>query len=196
MSAGYRWNEFGKLRAEGLHGGIALGVGIERMVTGIKSPPDSPRGVRARLHYLDSPAGREAMLHAGITTNPRTVAAWTAGTRMPNQANRSRLDAAYWTLRRRNVAPSLKRRLATGRAGGGTRVEIDPVDQSRVSPRHRRSITQRDLTIRPRHWDTAVDAWLDEDDEALRNLWDEEITPGIGSQYDSYRYVSSVGWAF
>lgn len=163
------------------------------MVTGIRSSPDSHRGVRARLNYLTSPAGQEAMRQAGITATPRTMNAWQSGTRMPNRANRARLDSAYWDLRRRNVAASLKHRLASA---GGTRVEIDPVDQSRVHIKHRRALNTRHLTIRPHHWNTAVDAWLEDDEQALDDLWDNEITPDLGTDYDAYTYVSSVGWAY
>lgn len=193
MADGSRWRNFGWYNARGISGGDALGVGIERMVTGIRSGPDSPRGVRARASYLNTPAGREAMREARITATPRTTAAWQAGTRMPTKANRARLDSAYWTLRRRNVAADLKRRLFAG--GRGTRVEIDPADQSRVPPKHRRDLATRHLTVRPRHWDRAVDAWLNDDHRALKDLWDNEITPGLGSDYDAYTYVSSAGWA-
>ena len=78
--------------------------------------------------------------------------------------------------------------------GRGTRVEIDPVDQSKVHPKHRRALNTRHLTVRPHHWDTAVDAWLDDNHHALNDLWDNEITPGLGTDYDAYSYVSSVGW--
>jgi hypothetical protein len=193
MADGSRWRDFGRYRAQGISGGDALGYGIERMVTGIRSAPDSLRGVRARANYLSTAAGREAMREAGITATPRTVAAWQAGTRLPTRANRARLDSAYWTLRRRNVAADLKRRLYNG--GRGTRVEIDPADQSQVHLKHRRALNTRHLTIRPHHWDTAVDAWLHDDDRALKDLWDNEITPDLGTDYDAYTYVSSVGWA-
>ena len=187
-----RWRDFGLYGADGMSGGDALGVGIERMVTGIQTSPDSERGVHARLRYLTaSTAGYGAMERAGIDVNTRTLAAWLAEERMPNRANRVRLDSAYWDLRRHNVAVDLKRRLGSR---GGTRVEIDPVDQSGVARKHRRDLTVRHHTIRARHWHTAVDAWLADDAEALRTLWDE-ITPGLGSDYDSYSYVSSIGWA-
>ena len=194
MADGSRWRDFGRYRAQGISGGDALGYGIERMVTGIRSSPDTPRGVRARANYLNTEAGREAMREAGITATPRTLAAWQAGTRIPTKANRARLDSAYWTLRRRNVAADLKRRLSN--AGRGTRVEIDPVDQSNVHPKHRRDLTTRHLTIRPHYWGRAVNAWLNDDHRALSSLWDFDITPGLGSDFDAYSYVSSVGWGF
>ncbi len=187
-----RWHDFGQYNAHGVPGGQALGAGIEHMVTGISSSPDSDRGVAARLRYLTaSPAGYAAMEYAGITVTRRTLYAWLAEERSPSPANRARLDAAYWDLRRHNVAADLKRRLATR---GGTRIEIDPVDQTAVAPRHRRDIAVRRLTVRPRHWGTAVDAWLTDDDEGLDAIWDE-IIHDLGSDYDSYSYVSSVGWS-
>jgi hypothetical protein len=189
MAGDYRWHNLRHYRAEGIHGGDALGYGIERMVTGIRSSPDTRRGIRARLNYLGTPAGQQAMLQAGITATPRTMDAWQTGKRLPNHANRARLDSAYWDLRRRNVAADLKRRLH------GTRVEIDPVDQSQVQIKHRRALNVRHLTIRPRHWDAAVDAWLTDDDRALKDLWANEIILDLGTDYDAFTYVSSVGWA-
>jgi hypothetical protein len=186
-----RWHDFGQYNARGVTGAYALGVGIERMVTGISSSPDSDRGVAARLRYLTaSAAGYAAMERAGIGVTRRTLYAWLAEERSPSPANRAKLDDAYWDLRRHNVAPDLKRRLT---ARGGTRIEIDPVDQSAVAPRHRRDLSVRRLTVRPRHWVAAVDAWLADDEEALDAVWDE-IIRDLGSEYDSYSYVSSVGW--
>ncbi|MFE7343404.1 hypothetical protein [Streptomyces griseus] len=53
--------------------------------------------------------------------------AWLAEERTPSRANLARLDAAYWDLRRRNVAADLKYRLNNN--GRGTRAEVSPVDQ-------------------------------------------------------------------
>jgi hypothetical protein len=186
-----RWGNLGQYQARGIPGGHALATGVEDMVTGIASPPDSERGIAARLRYLTaSPAGYAAMERAGLTVTPRTLYAWLAEERTPSPANRAALDTAYWDLRRHNLAADLKRRLA---ARGGTRIEIDPVDQRAVDPRHRRDIQLRRTTVRPRLWDAAVDAWLTGDQEALDEVWDE-IIHDLGSEYDSYTYISSVGW--
>ncbi|MFR9673691.1 transcriptional regulator [Streptomyces sp. TR02-1] len=186
-----RWMNLGQYNARGVRGADALGAGIENMVTGIHSPANTDRGIAARLRYLTaSTAGYAAMERAGVTVTPRTLFAWLAEERMPNAANRRRLDAAYWDLRRHNVAADLKRRLAVR---GGTRVEIDPVDQTAVDRRHRRDLATRRLTVRPRHWNAAVDAWLADDDEALDAVWDDVIHD-LGSDYDSYSYISSLGW--
>ncbi|WP_030639215.1 hypothetical protein [Streptomyces rimosus] len=56
-----------------------------------------------------------------------------------------------------------------------------------------RYLTAR-LSVRPRVWDAAVDAWLADDAEALDRIWDDLITD-LGSDYDAYSNVSSVGWA-
>ncbi|MFF2813127.1 hypothetical protein ACFVT2_39375 [Streptomyces sp. NPDC058000] len=79
-------------------------------------------------------------------------------------------------------------------ARGGTRIEINPVDQTHVEARHQRDLNTRPLTVRPRYWDAAVDAWLADDAEALDRVWDDLI-PDLGSDYDAYSNVSSVGWA-
>ncbi|PJF01973.1 transcriptional regulator [Streptomyces carminius] len=186
-----RWMRLGLYGADGIPGADALGAGIERMVTGITSPPDTQRGVAARLRYLTtSPAGYAAMDRAGLAVTARTLYAWLAEERLPTPANRRKLDDAYWDLRRRNVAADLKRRL---KAGGGTRIEIDPADQTRVPAPHRRDVQVRRLTVRPRIWEAAVDAWLADDHETLDTIWDDLIHD-LGSDYDAYSYVSSVGW--
>ncbi|MER5974532.1 transcriptional regulator [Streptomyces sp. NPDC002055] len=188
-----RWRDLGAYRARGLPGWAALAEGLDRMVTGIESPVDSERGLAARLRYLTaSDAGYEAMDRAGIHVRPRTLIAWLAEERTPTRANLARLDAAYWDLRRRNVLADLKRRLTN--RGRGTRIEIDPVDQSQVDRRHQRDLERRDINVRGSIWDRAVDAWSAGDREELDAIWDE-IIQGLGTDWDGYTYVSSVGWA-
>lgn len=185
-----RWQNFGFYGARGVPGWIALGREMDRQVTGIKSPVTTPRGLAARLRYLNSSAGREAMARAGITARPRTINAWHAGTQRPRPANRQRIDDAYWDLRRRNLAVHWQRRLTTR----GARVEIHPVDQTDVFPGRARDLAVRRLTVRGhRIWDDIIAAWLNEDGEMLDIIWDEIITD-IGSNYDSYSYVRSVGF--
>ncbi|MFJ4839313.1 transcriptional regulator [Streptomyces sp. NPDC088746] len=187
-----RWMDLGMFNARGIPGADALGAAIENMVTGIASPVDSDRGLSARLRYLTkTDAGYEAMDRAGIHVSPRTLVAWLAEERTPNKANRTRLDAAYWDLRRRNVATDLKHRL--NNEGRGTRVEINPVDQSGVGRRHQRELASRSINVRG-VWDRAVDAWLEEDLAGLDAVWDQ-IIEDIGSEYDAYSNVSSIGWA-
>ncbi|MFF1917029.1 transcriptional regulator [Streptomyces sp. NPDC058239] len=193
MAGDGRWKHLGTYRARGIHGGQALAEAIDRMVTGIESPVDSERGLAARLRYLTiSDAGYEAMDRAGIHVRPRTVIAWLAEEQTPSRANLARLDAAYWDLRRRNVAADLKRRL--NNHGRGTRIEIDPADQSRVDRRHQRDLETRDISVRG-VWDRAVDAWIDGDEQELEAVWDDIISGSLGTDWDAYTYVSSVGWA-
>lgn len=187
-----RWMEFGKYGAAGAPGGEALGIAMEGMVRGISSPVDSERGLAARLNYLTkSDAGYEAMDRAGVHVSPRTLMAWLAEERNPNKANLARLDAAYWDLRRRNVAADLKARLNNN--GRGTRVEINPVNQAGVDGRYQRDLSPRSVNVRG-VWDRAVDAWMDDDQDELDAVWDE-VLDLIGSDYDGYSYVSSIGWA-
>ncbi|MFE5118401.1 transcriptional regulator [Streptomyces sp. NPDC056669] len=189
-----RWRDLGAFRARGVHGGVALAEGIDRMVTGIESPVDSERGLAARLRYLTaSDAGYEAMDRVGIHVRPRTLIAWLAGEQTPTKANLARLDAAYWDLRRRNVAADLKRRL--NNRGRGTRIEIDPVDQSRVQHRHQRDLETRNINVRGAVWDRAVDAWIAEDTQELEAIWDDIIQSTLGTDWDAYTHVSSIGWA-
>ncbi|MFF7492807.1 transcriptional regulator [Streptomyces rubiginosohelvolus] len=187
-----RWMEFGKYGAAGAPGGEALGIAMEGMVQGIASPVDSERGLAARLNYLTrSDAGYEAMDRAGVHVSPRTLMAWLAEERTPNKANLARLDAAYWDLRRRNVAADLKARL--NNEGRGTRVEINPVNQRGVDEKYRRDLAPRSVNVRG-VWDRAVDAWMDDDLDELDAVWDE-VLDLIGSDYDGYSYVSSIGWS-
>ncbi|MYT97337.1 MULTISPECIES: transcriptional regulator [unclassified Streptomyces] len=192
MSAKWRWANFGDFGAKGVSGGDALGIAIEGMVQGITSPVDSERGFAARVRYLTkTDAGYEAMDRAGVHVTPRTLMAWLAEERTPrSKAMLARVDAAYWELRRRNVAKDLKHRL---NAGGGTRVEINPVDQGGVQQKHRRDLSTREVNVRG-VWDRAVDAWLDDDQAELDAVWDD-ILDLIGSDYDAYSYVSSIGWS-
>ncbi|WP_097967610.1 transcriptional regulator [Streptomyces sp. or20] len=187
-----RWKDFGKYGANGAPGAEALGIAMEKMVHGIASPVDSDRGLAARLNYLTkSDAGYEAMDRAGVHVSPRTLMAWLAEERTPNKANLARLDAAYWDLRRRNVAADLKHRLNNN--GRGTRVEINPVNQNGVDDRYRRDLSSRSVNVRG-VWDRAVDAWMNDDLDELDAVWDE-VLDLIGSDYDGYSYVSSIGWA-
>lgn len=187
-----RWKDFGKYGAAGAPGAEALGIAMEGMVRGISSPVDSERGLAARLNYLTkSDAGYEAMDRAGVHVSPRTLMAWLAEERTPNKANLARLDAAYWDLRRRNVAADLKHRLNNG--GRGTRVEINPVNQRGVEEKYRRDLAPRSVNVRG-VWDRAVDAWMDDDLDELDAVWDE-VLDLIGSDYDGYSYVSSIGWS-
>lgn len=187
-----RWMDFGMYGANGAPGAEALGTAIESMVTGIASPVESDRGRAARLRYLTATdAGYEAMDRAGIHVSPRTLIAWLADEVIPRRDNLARLDAAYWDLRRRNVAADLKRRLHNG--GRGTRVEINPVNQSAVDRKHQHDLSTRSVNVRDL-WARAVDAWMDDDLEELDAVWDE-IIEDLGSDYDTYSNLSSIGWA-
>ncbi|MFD7859141.1 transcriptional regulator [Streptomyces microflavus] len=198
--ADWRWTRFGHYGAQGAPGGKALGIALERMVSGISSPVESERGLAARLNYLTkTDAGYEAMDRAGIHVSPRTLMAWLAEERTPNRANLARLDAAYWDLRRRNVAADLKRRLHNG--GRGTRVEINPVNESRVDRKHqrgeglRRRLSTRDVNVRDLDlWDRAVDAWMDNDLGELDDVWQRICQDHLGTDWEAYAYVDSIGW--
>ncbi|MFH9425574.1 hypothetical protein [Streptomyces sp. NPDC017529] len=52
----------------------------------------------------------------------------------------------------------------------------------------------RRLSVRPRFWDAAADAWLADDAEGLDRAWDDLI-PELGADYDAYSNVFSLGWA-
>uniref|UniRef100_UPI003F49707B hypothetical protein n=1 Tax=Streptomyces sp. CA-141956 TaxID=3240051 RepID=UPI003F49707B len=187
-----RWGEFQKYNTRGMKGGEALILELNRIVysSGIASPITSKRGLAARLRYLDSAAGREALKDQGVT--PRTIRSWMRGNSKPSKANLERIDSAYWTRRRENLIRSgwLKRHLDND--GRGRRMEIYPVDQTQVpEARSRSNISQRSITVRY-IWADLVDAWADQNADLVDEIWDDVISD-LDSDYNAYAYVSSVG---
>ncbi|MFD4483473.1 hypothetical protein ACFWPU_46310 [Streptomyces sp. NPDC058471] len=187
-----RWGKFQKYEARGMKGAHALILELNRIVytSGIKSPISSPRGQNARMHYLDSKAGREELLAQGVSA--RAMRSWFKGKSRPSKANLDRLDAAYWARRRVNLIRSgwLKRYLDN--EGRGRRVEIYPVDQSAVPESRRRpNVNERSITVRY-VWADMVDAWADQDADTMDEIWDDIISD-LDSDYTAYAYVSSVG---
>ncbi|MEU7072416.1 hypothetical protein AB0B30_31510 [Streptomyces narbonensis] len=187
-----RWGEFGKFNSRGLKGGEALILELNRIVysSGFTSPVTSRRGLSARLRYLDSPAGREALKDQGVTV--RTLRSWMKGKSTPTAGNRERIDSAYWHRRRENLIRSgwLKRHLDND--GRGRRMEIYPVDQSQVpAERSRPTLSQRSITVRY-IWSDLVDAWAAQDSDTVDEIWDDVISD-LDSDYNAYAHVSSVG---
>ncbi|MDH6129921.1 hypothetical protein P3T39_006914 [Kitasatospora sp. GP82] len=189
-----RWMELGKYQARGIEGGVAMAIHLdsEVMKRGIKSPITSKRGLSARMKYLsEKKGGAEAMAAAGITAQPRTVKKWVNGESTPRPDNLAKIDAAYWSLKGRNLAPRLKQLLDNN--GAGTEIEIYPVDQSQVPEKYQRDIDVRRINLR-NVWEDFVDAWVEDDFRALDEIWDEVLNQ-LGSDYDSYTYVQHVGFA-
>ncbi|MFJ3770023.1 hypothetical protein ACIPQJ_34110 [Streptomyces sp. NPDC090082] len=186
------WGEFGKFNARGVKGGEALILELNRIVysSGIASPVTSKRGLNARLRYLDSPAGRQALRDQGVTA--RTLRSWMKGKSTPTRANRERIDRAYWGRRRENLIRSgwLKRHLDND--GRGRRMEIYPVDQSHV-PAERARLTLQQRSINVRYiWGDLVDAWASQDADTVDEIWDDVISD-LDSDYGAYAYVASIG---
>ena len=191
-----RTMDFGLYGAQGRKSADLAGDVLDRLAMegGIRSPVTSRRGLDARLNYLTrSAAGRQTMAEAGISVARGTLRRWLQHKQSPSRDNLARIDAAYRAHRRRNVARHLLQRL---NARGGTRVEIQPLDQRGVSQPRRRTIEPvaafRRLKIR--HWDRIVDAWAAEDTEALADAWDDQLTD-LGSQWGQYEYATSVGFS-
>lgn len=186
------WGEWQKHDARGMTGGQALAQEIERVVRahGIASPVTTRRGLRARLRYLDSPAGRAALRAAGA--GPRTIRDWYAGRTSPSRASREKIDRAYWERRRENLLRSGQLKRYFNNEGRGVRMEIYPVDQSNVPEKYRRPNVQ-DRSIQARYiWDDAVDAWQDDDTETLDEIWDDVIAD-LDSDWIAYTYVAGIG---
>jgi hypothetical protein len=188
---------FGLYGAQGQKSAQLAGEVLDRLAIegGIRSPVTSRRGLGARLNYLtNSPAGYEAMREAGITVARGTLRRWLQHKQTPTRDNLARIDAAYRAYRRRNVSRHLLQRL---NARGGTRVEIQPLDQSAVAdPRRRVIATDRAgfRRLRIRNWDRIVEAWAAHDDEALADAWEHWLTD-LGSQWGQYEYATSVGFS-
>nr|WP_202449806.1 hypothetical protein [Streptomyces sp. SID4917] len=173
---------------------------LERQIIegGIKSPVTSPRGLKARLKYLNSDAGVEAMRQAGITVKSRALKNWFTGTQKPSPANLELVDTAYWTLRTRRILDNLgafKQHL--NNQGKGTAVEIHPVNQSLVDEHARRPNLEGEQAIRTlpavRYiWDESVDAMEAGDEGRLEEIWDDIISE-LDSDWGAYTYVSYVG---
>jgi hypothetical protein len=190
VSAREEWGWFAKHNARGIPGSAALAAELERIVreTGIKSPITTPRGLGARLHYLDTDAGRQALRDAGV--QPRTLRRWQQGKAKPSKGSREKIDRAYREIRTHNMFRSgaLTKRLQ--HEGRGTRVEIYPVNQAGVPAQHQRDVPQR--SIRVRDWAAITHAWAAGDDAQLDQAWGD-IIADIASDYVAYAYVSGIG---
>jgi hypothetical protein len=183
--------DFGKYGARGIKGHEAVARQLDALAGYIVTPVTARRGLQARLHYLTrTDHARQAARAAGLTVTARTVRAWLAGTRTPSRKNLERIERAYRTVRRENVARYLTTRL--NREGRGTRVEIHPVNQSQVNRPLQRVVELRHLNIR--RWDRIVAAWQTGDDQALDEAWVDQIVD-LGSQWGQYEYVTNVGFA-
>ena len=184
--------EFGKFGARGLKGHEAVARRLDALAGFVATPVTARRGLLARLHYLTrTDPAREAAREAGLTVTDRTLKAWLDGMRTPNRRNLERVETAYRTVRRHNVARYLLARL--NREGRGTRVEFHPLNQSQVDRPRQRVITYRTLNVR--HWDRIVEAWAAQDDAALDEAWISDAVVDLGSEWGQYEYVSNVGFA-
>ncbi|MFD6300747.1 transcriptional regulator [Streptomyces sp. NPDC060235] len=183
--------DFGQFGARGIKGFEAVARQLDRLAGYIATPITAQRGLLARLHYLTrTDRARAAARAAGLTVTDRTLTAWLDGKRLPSRKNLERIETAYRTVRRQNVARYLLGRL--NREGRGTRVELHPLNQSQVDRPRQRTVEYRSLNIR--HWDAVVRAWTDGDDHALDEAWIDQIVD-LGSQWGQYEYVTNVGFA-
>ncbi|MET8245123.1 transcriptional regulator [Streptomyces sp. NPDC005202] len=183
--------EFGKYGARGIKGSAAVARQLDALAGGIATPVTARRGMLARLHYLTrTEHSRAAAREAGLTVTDRTLRAWLEGRRSPSKRNLERIETAYWTVRRHNVARYLLGRL--NREGRGTRVELHPLNQSQVDRPRQRVIEYRTLNIR--HWEAIVEAWAAGDERALDDAWTDQIVD-LGSQWGQYEYVTNIGFA-
>lgn len=172
-------------------GALALTVTLDEIAEVTTSSMTPADRLRRNLRYLTrSRTGYTFMRDCGIRMNGRMIAAWLAEERCPQVEQQQRLEDAFRLLRRRNMAPSMTRRL---NAGGGTRVEIYPVDQSEVDDQHRRTARWRHKNIY--RWDPIVAAWSRSDLHELTHRWHDVITD-LDSDWRMYEHVTHLGfWA-
>ncbi|MBA2947932.1 transcriptional regulator [Streptomyces himalayensis] len=183
--------EFGKYGARGIKGHEAVARRLDDLAGYIATPITAKRGLMARLNYLTrSDHARAAARAAGLTVTDRTIKAWLEGKRLPSKKNLDRIESAYRTVRRHNIARYLVGRLNA--RGRGTRVEIHPVNQSQVPRPRQRVVEYRTLNVR--RWDRIVEAWAAADDQALDDAWADQIID-LGSQWGQYEYVTNIGFA-
>ncbi|MCX4391425.1 transcriptional regulator [Streptomyces sp. NBC_01767] len=184
--------DFGRFGARGIKGSDAVSRQLDDLAVGIVTPVTAKRGLLARLHYLTKTNhSLAAAKDAGLTVTDRTLQAWLEGTRRPSKANLERIDTAYRTVRRRNVARHLLARL--NREGRGTRVEFHPLNQSQVARPLQRMVGYRTMNVR--RWDQIVEAWAAGDVQGLDDEWTTDVLPDLGSQWGQYEYVTNIGFA-
>lgn len=184
--------DFGAFGARGIKGHEAVARQLDALANFISTPITQRRGLLARLHYLTrTDHARAAAREAGLTVTDRTVRTWLDGRRTPSKKNLERIEAAYYTVRRRNVARYLLDRL--NKQGRGTRVEFHPLNQSQVPRPRQRELSFRTLNVR--HWDRIVEAWAAGDGEALDDAWVSDAVVDLGSEWGQYEYVSNIGFA-
>ena len=184
--------EFGRYGARGIKGHEAVARQLDALANFVATPITARRGLLARLHYLTrTEHARQAAREAGLTVTDRTLRAWLDGRRSPSRKNLERIEAAYRTVRRHNVARYLLARL--NREGRGTRVEFHPLNQSQVTRPRQRVISYRTLNVR--RWDRIVEAWADGDAEALDDAWISDAVVDLGSEWGQYEYVTNIGFA-
>ncbi|WP_234544566.1 transcriptional regulator [Streptomyces shenzhenensis] len=184
--------DFGKFGARGIKGHEAAARQLDALAGFVATPITQHCGLLARLHYLTrTDRARQAAREAGLTVTDRTLNAWLDGRRSPSRKNLQAVEAAYRTVRRHNVARYLTVRL--NREGRGTRVEFHPLNQSQVTRPHQRVLSFRTLNVR--HWDRIVEAWANDDEDALDDAWINDATADLGSEWGQYEYVTNVGFA-
>lgn len=183
----------GSAGASGIGGGEAIAARLTELAGGIKSPISSERGLAARLRYLTgSPAGYQAMEQAGLNVTSRTLTAWLAEEREPNKANLARIEAAYTDLHNRNMAASLKKRLDNN--GRGTRIEIQPADQTNVPVEKQRDLHIRRVNILSDGWNRLVDQWAAHDISAMNDTWQGVAADTLGTDWNAYELVTYIGF--
>ncbi|MFK4152909.1 transcriptional regulator [Streptomyces fungicidicus] len=172
-------------------GAVALTTTLDEIAL-VTEPYKTPEDrLRRNLLYLTrSRTGYTYMQDCGIRMDRHMITAWLAEDRSPRAEQQQRLEDAFRLLRRRNMAPSMTRRL---NADNGTRVEIYPVDQSDVDDKYRRSARWRRKNIY--RWDPIVAAWSRSDLRELTHRWHDVITD-LDSDWRMYEHVTHLGfWA-
>jgi hypothetical protein len=180
---------FGQLGAQGVEGGRALAISLDRRTfDDVEWRRSDEEHLQRAVKYLARKAGGAGAMQAhGITADPVSLTDWLSQAHTPSPDRQQRLQLAFRELRRHNIAPHLTRVL---NADGGTRIEIHPVDQEYVETRYVRYLRARNKNIY--RWNAIVQAWARQDSMALEDLW-QGVISDMDSDYRKYEYVEHIG---
>ncbi|MFI6771140.1 helix-turn-helix domain-containing protein [Streptomyces sp. NPDC050355] len=156
---------------------------------GIKSPITTRRGLKARLNQLGK--NRELAAQHGI--KPRDLNDWAKGRRNPRKASLDKIERAYQeTLAHRSAAGRRAVRREFDRGRGAT-IQVTPLDQRAVPQQRRRDIPEAEIRITQYRWGPMLDAWENDDYDAMEDLAYEAMEEG--GEYLVYAWVGTASVA-
>lgn len=177
----------GALGARATHGGRAVAADLNAMAAS-GNQIENTADVQAAARRLSEQYGSDTAA-ARATGIPReTIRNWRRGLlrRMPRGGNLSKLRTAQ------TAVPHRERRAIRDQVdqGRGARIEVSGADQRGVRTQHRRDLPDQVIRVSPANWSRMLDAWEDDDYDAMDDIWDEALDDA--GEYMSYSAVSSA----